>query len=342
MENNVLVSVIIPVYNVRPYIEEALDSILYQTYGNLEIILIDDGPTDGSGEICDEYAGKDRRVVVVHQENRGLSAARNVGLDRMTGEYVAFLDPDDAYDKAFIENMLSAMLREKADLTIGRYTIHHTTGPLRHKKGKMALPAAKSGVYTRAEALRELAGGAINAGVWNKLYARALWKDIRFPEGRFYEDVAVTYRIIDQCEKVCVLDLPLYMYRKRPGSITETPSWEKVSHLLLAKSEMEAFIEANTPDLFSEEALKMFHQSHIKSMMAWYTLIFRSDGIDRKTTGEKLRKHIVKYGEEIGIESFGCRCRTGYRMICACPWLLRVVYPIYRPIRNGIRYLFGR
>ena len=96
---NELVSVIIPVFNVRPYLEEALDSVIHQSYENLEIIIINDGSNDGSGEICDEYAVKDKRIRVIHQENRGLSAARNAGLDCMTGDYVAFLDPDDAYDE---------------------------------------------------------------------------------------------------------------------------------------------------------------------------------------------------------------------------------------------------
>ena len=94
MGNNELVSVIIPVYNVQPYLREALDSVIHQTYSNLEIIIIDDGSTDGSGRICDEYAEQDQRIKVIHQENKGLSSTRNAGLDRMTGEIVAFLDSD--------------------------------------------------------------------------------------------------------------------------------------------------------------------------------------------------------------------------------------------------------
>ena len=106
-----IVSIIIPVYNVAPYLVEALDSVVHQSYGNLEIIIIDDGSTDGSAEICDDYARRDRRIRLIHQENKGIGAARNVGLDIMNGEAVAFLDSDDAYDPDFIEAMVSAMAR---------------------------------------------------------------------------------------------------------------------------------------------------------------------------------------------------------------------------------------
>ena len=104
-----LVSVIIPVYNVAPYLREALDSVIHQTYHSLQILIIDDGSTDGSASICDEYLS-DPRVIVIHQDNRGLSNARNVGLDLMTGEYTAFLDSDDAYHPTFIENLVDIIL----------------------------------------------------------------------------------------------------------------------------------------------------------------------------------------------------------------------------------------
>lgn len=110
---NLLVSIIIPVYNVQKFLREALDSVIQQTYKKLEIIIIDDGSTDGSSEICDEYARNDRRLIVVHQKNRGLSAARNKGLDIMTGDVISFLDSDDVYHVHFIETMLNTMLFEQ-------------------------------------------------------------------------------------------------------------------------------------------------------------------------------------------------------------------------------------
>ncbi len=108
--------------------------MIYQTYEDLEIIIIDDGSTDESGMICDEYAARDQRICVIHQENKGLSNARNTGLDRMSGEIVAFLDPDDAYDLTFIEKLKTTMDQEKADLALGKYIVHYTTGKLHRKK----------------------------------------------------------------------------------------------------------------------------------------------------------------------------------------------------------------
>ena len=121
-----LVSVIIPVYNVESYLEEALDSVLNQSYDNLEIIIIDDGSTDSSGQICDNYEKKDERVYVIHQEHRGLSAARNTGLDIMTGEAVAFLDSDDAFNQDFIKVLADIMEKENVDVVVCNHTVHNT------------------------------------------------------------------------------------------------------------------------------------------------------------------------------------------------------------------------
>lgn len=126
-----LVSVIVPVFNVKPYLNEALDSVINQTYKNLEIILVDDGSTDGSGEICDEYSAHDKRFVVIHQENKGLSCARNTGLDLMKGELVAFIDSDDAYCPEFIRTMVDAMNHEKADVVMCKTAIIRTTKKLK-------------------------------------------------------------------------------------------------------------------------------------------------------------------------------------------------------------------
>ena len=150
-----LVSVIIPVYNVRPYLNEALDSVLDQSYENLEIIIIDDGSTDGSSELCDEYGKKDARICVIHQDNRGLSAARNAGLDHMTGDLVAFLDSDDAYDPEYILTMLSAMYPQNAafsepvDVVVCKYTVHYSTGEMKQRKRLLTHDHIGSSRYTQ-------------------------------------------------------------------------------------------------------------------------------------------------------------------------------------------------
>ena len=127
--NAPLVSVIIPVYNVAPYLEEALESVINQSYNNLEILVIDDGSTDGSEIICEEYAARDKRIRVIHQVNGGLSDARNTGLDLAAGEYIAFLDPDDAYRPDMIAVMLGALLRNQADISICSYSTYRNVLP---------------------------------------------------------------------------------------------------------------------------------------------------------------------------------------------------------------------
>lgn len=178
-----LVSVIIPVYNVAPYLREALDS-------------------------------------VIHQENHGLSNARNTGIEKATGDYIAFLDPDDAFALTFIEKMLEAI--QDTDIAVCRYTVQRTEKALTssQKTKRTSEPRAKKGKYKREEALHCLIDGKINCNVWNKLYKSKLWNTIRFPEGHNYEDIDTTYKILDIAKNVSLIDNILCFHRKRPGSIT--------------------------------------------------------------------------------------------------------------------------
>ena len=179
-----LVSVIIPIYMIDRYVGICVESVINQTYTNLEIVIVDDGSTDGSGGICDEYAQRDRRIRVIHQENRGLSAARNTGLDKVSGEYIAFLDSDDAYRPDYVETMMRFMISDEPDLVLSRYEDCRTTGKLEGNGGKdggkEVHPSILPGVYDRAGALRGLAEGTISPNIWNRIYRRKLWNSIRF------------------------------------------------------------------------------------------------------------------------------------------------------------------
>ena len=338
MDDRGLISVIVPVYNVRAYLEEALDSILLQSYRNLEIIIIDDGSIDGSGEICDDYAAKDDRVIVVHQENQGLSGARNVGLERMTGDLVAFLDPDDAYRKTYVEEMLSAMVHEGADLVISQYTVHYTDEKLTYQGNENPVPSLAQGSYDRVGALRALVENKINPGVWNKLYRRELWQEIRFPAGHVYEDVDVTYRILNLCRTIYALNRPLYLYRKRPGSISNTPTASNLRDRNLAFSHYLQFIDENTPAVFTVEQQKQAHNAQLNLMLSAFARYSGRAGID----SEALGKEAIALGRETGKYGMRLRTRMAYAMLCRCPWLLRAVYPMYCPVRLLINRVFGR
>ena len=336
-----LVSIIIPVFNVRPYLVEALDSVLAQTYTNLEIIIIDDGSTDGSGKICDDYVEKDARVRVIHQENKGLSTARNVGLDRMTGEFVVFLDPDDAYHPDYVKVMMDAMLRENADIVQCGYTIHKTTRKMRQTERSRTRAQVKPGMYDRANTLRALADDNIETAVWDKIYRRELWREIRFPDGYVYEGTDTTYRIIDLCSSFYVLDQRLYLHRNRPGSITNTHTWKNLSDGLLANSHFTAFIEAHTPEIFSLEQLRKNRQSCLYSMIHAYICRPENRKDPRAPLDEELKRMIIERGEEIGIKTIGFRRRAAYWMLLNFPCLLRLVYPVYLPIRLFVRRVMG-
>lgn len=342
VDSNKLVSVIIPVFNVRSYLVEALDSVLQQTYENLEIIIIDDGSTDGSGEICDEYAAKDTRVLVIHQENRGLSAARNAGLDKMSGEKVVFLDSDDAYHPDYVQMMMDAMIREQTDLVICRYTVHYTTERMKIGDNKITGPSLAPGMYDRAGALRAFVDAGNDSSVWNRLYSRNLWKDIRFPNGNVCEDLDTTYRIIDLCRTVYVVDQPLYLYRKRPGSISHTASWKTVNDFILAYSHFTSFVEANTPEIFTTEQLRKSRQRCLSGLLIFYFRWFGKIKNEGAPFDEDLRKTIIEKEKETGIDACNLRKKVAYWMICVCPTLLRMIYPLYRPARFFLWRVAGR
>lgn len=342
MQNQWLVSVIIPVYNVRQYLRESLDSVLHQTYHNLEIIIVDDGSTDGSGEICDEYAQRDDRVIVIHQENRGLSAARNAGLDRMAGDLASFLDPDDAYASQYIELMVSAMMKEDVDLVICRFTVHHTAGHLSYPGNGKDISMVIPGLYDRAGAQRALIDNNLNVSAWNKLYRRSLWTGLRFPDGHVYEDIDITYRIFDRCQSIRCLEQSLYLHRKRAGSITHTVSADNIRDWHLAMEHFESYIAAHTPEIFSPEHLRQHRLKRLQKTVLDYVMYVSSSGDKDASFANALKKKMMAFEKESDIRNCTLRIRAAYHMILSCPGLIKPVYRVYRPVRTCILKVTGR
>lgn len=332
MEDSLLVTVILPVYNVASYLEEALDSVINQTYKNLEIIIIDDGSTDGSGDICEEYAKKDGRIRLIHQPNKGLSASRNVALRIMTGEALVFLDSDDAYTEGFVKSMTETMLREKADLVICKYSVHDNIGRMKQKEMDKFYPSINYGFYNRNEALRALSEGEINHSIWNKLYDVKLWENIFFPEGKVYEDIATTFHIISRCKTVFVIEESLYLHRNRNDSISSTLSKSNIVDYIEAYSHFEHYIRINIPNVFSEQQLQKCIYSHLKRMMGYSISILLHRDVYQKDLYYVLRKNLLEIGSNIDIKDCGFRTRICRWMICYCPWLTKVAYQIYSKI----------
>ncbi|MBQ8301255.1 MAG: glycosyltransferase [Clostridia bacterium] len=214
------ISVIVPVYNVEKYIEKCLDSIINQTYKNLEIILIDDGSTDNSCRICDEYALRDERFTVVHNENGGVSVARNAGLKKATGEYIMFVDSDDYVESDIAEVLMNLTLQYDADISMCSFKYADTDGNTRNQTDL----AVAEGCISGDEFWQCFYSGGRTIGVtlWAKLYKRSLWQDIHFPDGKLHEDEFVTHSLVKKCKNIAVTKKPLYYYVQREGSIMNT------------------------------------------------------------------------------------------------------------------------
>lgn len=216
MVDDDLVSIIVPVYGVEPYLRRCVDSLLAQTHRNIEIILVDDGSTDRSGEICDEYATLDARVRVIHQPNAGVSVARNTGIEAAGGRWLSFVDPDDWIDLRMIANLLESAADVEADLVVcGFQYVEPGAEPVVSRSSRT--------IELTARRALTLYGGPQNDLMTSscaKLYLAALVKDSWFPVDRFFEDEFFTYRVVAQARKVATRDDEMYYYYLRPESST--------------------------------------------------------------------------------------------------------------------------
>ena len=250
---NPLVSIIVPVYNSAKYLSGCVDSILAQTYKNIELILVDDGSKDDSGKICDSYASKDSRVKVIHQQNGGISRAQNAGLDAASGEFIAFADNDDILDCKNIEILLNAILQSGASMSKAKWQQFGLSSLEQIKKeaglGARGLSAEKSQATARLENMPQIKivknplkayqtvfckifriiGNKLgknsetryfNEANWCRLYKREVWEGVRFPEGKFAQDTAMASVLYSRMNYVAHVDEVLYYWLQRADSVT--------------------------------------------------------------------------------------------------------------------------
>ena len=218
-KTNPLISIIVPVYNVEPYLKRCFDSILAQTYTNIEIILIDDGSTDASPHICNEYANKDNRIKVVHKKNGGQSEARNQGIDICKGDYISFVDSDDWVEPTYIEELLDPIKKEDADISICQ--LKRTSF-----FEKIDTPQEKHyQYYTPYDAIRRLfvQKEVSFIGPVCKIYKRSLFETVRFPVGKFHEDEFIMHILFSYAKKIVCTSAVLYYYYQRADSTMGTP-----------------------------------------------------------------------------------------------------------------------
>jgi len=213
------VSIIVPVYNVEKYFDECINSILNQTYENLEIIIVDDGSTDSCGRKADEFAGTDGRIKVFHKENSGPALARNLGLKHATGDYICFIDSDDHYEPDFVEKMLGALFKENADMVFCNFFASYID---REEPVKKLLEIGAEKEFPSDEYMRWVYGySGTFCFIWNKIYKKEVFRDIEFRD-MLGEDGQIILYIIDNCKKIYYLPDILYHYRRRKSSVVNT------------------------------------------------------------------------------------------------------------------------
>ena len=240
---------------MHPYLEECLNSLITQNYPKLEFIIIDDGSTDGSGVICDEFAKKDSRIKVIHQENAGLSAARNKGIAESTGAYITFLDSDDFLAPDYIQYLYSLCAKYQSKMSI--CAIKEIT----EKKKEIDYGAVyDEKIMSTEETLgRMLREEGFNVSAYAKLYRRDLFDGVTFPEGTVHEDLGTTYKLVQKCPRVAYGSEAKYNYRKRSGSISTAEFSDKKMDIIRLTDAMCDELQNNFPYLLSTINLRRAH-----------------------------------------------------------------------------------
>ena len=232
------VSIIVPIYNVEEYLPRCIDSIINQTYKNIEIILVDDGSPDNCGKICDDYAKKDDRIKVVHKPNGGLSDARNTGVKNSSGDYLFFVDSDDTIELDTIDYLLNGIIKYNADIACCGLSNIYLNGSVE----KITVPKHPI-VYNREQALDvHMIPGYIETITCNKLFKKSLFNEIIWPVGLLYEDMRTTYKIINKCNTIVLLPDSKYNYYKRDNSIGGSAFSNKTLDLLNANNEATKYV----------------------------------------------------------------------------------------------------
>lgn len=320
MKKTPLISVIIPIYKVEALLERCVDSVLAQTYRNLEVILVDDGSPDRCGEICDAYVQKDPRISVIHKENGGLSSARNAGLDIAEGEYIAFLDSDDWLEPETYETMLALAEKNGVKLVCaGRYDVYG------EEKILGLCPEREETVSGETFAGMIFRWDHCDSAAWDKLYHRSLWESARYPLGKINEDVPVTYRLALAAGEVTLCPKPFVNYYHRPGSITTASVSDKSFHFAEHTEAIYSYILENYPAI-ADHARYL----RVKALSHMLLLLDTSEAGTRekyKSRYTALRSQLTEH--------------TGF--VCRCPWfgkkekitdllLILGLYRILRPI----------
>lgn len=280
-DNRPLVSVIVPVYNVDKFLKRCLESIKCQTYKNLEIIIVNDGSTDASGRICDEFEDIDKRVKVIHKKNGGLSDARNAGMNYSNGELICFVDGDDYLTLDCIEHLYDIMIRSDADISIGCYykVLYEDNIPNSNQSFKVYM--------NRDEALETLLYQKyFTTSAWGKLYKRRVLEGIKFPIDKLHEDVGTIYKVFSKAEGVVYSDKKIYAYVQRDESIISSNfTKKKMDYIEFTKEIVEFF----------KDDKRLFKAAVSRHFSACFQILVQIPKYEYKNEYKAIVSEIIKY-----------------------------------------------
>jgi len=308
-----LVSVIVPIFKVEQYLRRCIDSILNQTYPNLEVILVDDGSPDRCGQICDDYAGTDQRIKVIHKPNGGLSDARNAGIEIATGDFIGFVDSDDFIHPEMYQTLYELLVNNQADIAQCSFQRVVDDG--------FKDPGPDSGlkILKQTEALEYLfTYSRVDYIVaWNKLYRKQLFNEIRYPKSKIHEDEATTYKLFYLSEKIAITGKKFYYYFQSPNSIIRSTFNEKKLHYAEAMEERLRF--------FKKKQLYEFYTRALKGYAQWLLLFMFRNRKALKSLPEiksDLKKKYRNTHKLISMDSaIGNRSKSAFRCAVYCPAL---------------------
>ena len=337
IQQNELISVIVPVYNMEQYLERCMNSIWKQTYTNLEIILVDDGSTDCSPQMCDKYAEQDQRIKVVHKQNGGLSDARNAGLAIASGAYIGYVDSDDWIEPDMYEKMYRACVENQAQVAVCRYAQVYKDHVVQGGTGKVT-------VFEKENLLRAYIGDSddyiIYNSVWSKLYAREIVDGVQFPKGKNSEDIMYTTKAFCKADKGVYIDQCLYNYvLDRDGSIMNVKRGERMfQDELPFWREHISYIKEHVSKELGDYAAYYYYRRLLFYYMDWMKETKQSRGDYAKRIAEELKNNQQEIQRVYSNDYVTVGDRARMKLVLISPGLYHFVTTGYEkviiPIRN--------
>jgi len=316
-----LISVIIPVYKVEKYLEKCVLSVINQTYKNIEIILVDDGSPDCSGQMCDKFADMDEQIKVIHKENGGLSDARNAGLEVARGEYIGFIDSDDWIEADMYESLLSALIETQSDIAICCINVVR-------KDRNFPQNIGHTRIFNGEKALYELINDSvINNYVVNRLYKAELFREVRFPKGRVFEDVLTMYRIFENISKAVYINKIGYNYLRREDSILGTCPAKLDIDFLIAHQERFMVLEGTHPELRC-----LLLKKYVEALWRMRSKFLSEDNNDLAYEIKKKISTFVlgKINEISKLENLSFYRRISFLFFIKYPWQYHMIYSMVK------------